>query len=271
MRTIKHIVMTTAMLAVVSMLAACGSLSHKIAQDGSGAGQLVWPAVEDTDPLHTAGTWPTPDSLRLMSPGMTKDQVMALIGAPHYSEGFANVRDWTYLFHLRDPQTGAVHVCQYKILFDLDMRARSFYWYPAGCGDFLDSQPVAAQPQTVSTVSVLFGFDESGLDDIKATGRAQLQQIAGKLKDRVSAGDRIVVDGYAGPIGSDAYNQRLSKKRAETVRQYLVTQGVPSYAIEARGYGSSQSVADCEGADGAALKACSAPDRRVEVTVVPGI
>lgn len=42
---------------------------------------------------------------------------MALVGPPHFSEGFVAVREWNYLFHLRDPETGAVRVCQYKVLF----------------------------------------------------------------------------------------------------------------------------------------------------------
>jgi len=83
--------------------------------------------------------------------------------------------------------------------------------------------------------------------------------------------DAVRVAGHTDPIGSDAYNQALSERRAGTVQGQLVTQGVPADRISATGYGESQlkvTPADCASAKSrAALIECFQPNRRVEVTV----
>lgn len=266
MRNIKQLIMAIAMFTIAGTLTACGSLSHNIADDGSSAGQIVWPDVDDTIAMHKDGTWPTTQSLELVSAGMAKNQIMELIGAPHYNEGVWGVREWNYVFHLRDPETGIAHICQYKVLFDTDKLARSFYWKPESC-----NPARTGQSETVLTVSALFDFDQSDFDTIDPEGRAQLRQIVDPLKARVAAGDVIRIDGYAGPLGSADYNKSLSQKRAATVRAYLIGQGIPAAAIQARGHGVSRTVSHCEVETVAAAMACHAPDRRVEVVVEPGV
>ena len=79
-----------------------------------------------------------------------------------------------------------------------------------------------------------------------------------------------VVLGYTDRIGSDAYNQQLSEKRAQSVVDYLVSKGIPASKISARGMGESNPVTGntCDNVKArAALIDCLGPDRRVEIEV----
>ncbi|STS89573.1 outer membrane protein A [Klebsiella variicola] len=76
--------------------------------------------------------------------------------------------------------------------------------------------------------------------------------------------------GFTDRIGSEAYNQQLSEKRAQSVVDYLVAKGIPAGKISARGMGKSNPVTGntCDNVKArAALIDCLAPDRRVEIEV----
>lgn len=122
-------------LGAALLMAGCGNLSHEVAADGSGAKELVWPQPADTNAIHKGGTFPNRDNLREVHSGLTGNQVMALIGEPHFGEGIG-VQEWTYLFNFRGAD-GQVTQCEYKVLFDNDAIARSFHWSPASCADVL--------------------------------------------------------------------------------------------------------------------------------------
>lgn len=278
MQHIKQLAVVAVALVATGALAACGNISHNIARDGGSAGQLLWPAPDDVTPIHEGGTWPSLASLRQIRSGMNKHQIKTLIGAPHFNEGVWGVREWDYLFHLPDPDTGKARVCQYKVLFDEDELARSFYWKPQSCAGLLNPQakpaPVAVaaegeDQQTTHTLDVLFAFDKSGFNDIRPEGRVRLSRLATSLKQDGARGSIIRINGYAGRIGSASYNQTLSQKRADTVSDYLVGQGIAADRITASGRGISAPIADCDKSPRAGLVACLAPNRRVEVVVKP--
>jgi OmpA-OmpF porin, OOP family len=63
---------------------------------------------------------------------------------------------------------------------------------------------------------------------------------------------RVEVQAHTDSSGSDSYNLQLSQRRAEAVRDYLVTQGVPPRQVEARGYGEAGPIADNATAEGRA-------------------
>jgi OOP family OmpA-OmpF porin len=116
------------------------------------------------------------------------------------------------------------------------------------------------------SADALFGFNK---DTLSPTGVNNVNNLAREL-DTVNY-NSVQVDGHTDPIGSDAFNQDLSERRANTVDNQLVSQGVPSDRISARGFGETQlkvTEADCAGASSrAALIECFQPNRRVEVTV----
>ncbi len=108
----------------------------------------------------------------------------------------------------------------------------------------------------VNVSDVLF---DSGRHTLKPGAREKLARVAGILLSYPDL--RLEVDGHTDSVGDDDYNQTLSERRAETVRAYLVQQGIPPAAIVAFGYGESQPVASNT------LAAGRQQNRRVELVV----
>jgi OOP family OmpA-OmpF porin len=103
----------------------------------------------------------------------------------------------------------------------------------------------------------LFDFDKSVL---KAEGKAKLEDLAAKVKG-ISL-EVIIAVGHTDSVGTSGYNQKLSVKRSEAVKAYLVSKGIEKNRIYTEGKGESQPVADNKTKDG------RAKNRRVEVEVV---
>jgi len=110
----------------------------------------------------------------------------------------------------------------------------------------------------------LFSFDKAA---IRKDQRKSLDDFVAGLQG-VNY-DEITAVGHADRLGSDAYNQNLSERRANAVKTYLVSQGVPADKIRAEGRGESEPVTGdtCKTTRGKALISCLQPDRRVDVSV----
>lgn len=260
---------------LVLALAACGNISHDVAKDGRNAGQLVWPAASEVTPMHKGGTFPNIANLRQMKPGLNKQQVSDLIGFPHFSEGIWGVREWNYVFNFRKAGNDEVTVCQYKVLFDEDKMARSFYWKPEACAALVNEPVVAAAPKAtpapvvtgnprVLSADALFAFDKS---ELSPGGRVFLDEMVVTLRARGDNLRSVRVVGYTDRLGSDAYNRDLSQRRADSVKAYLVAQGVPGDRVITEGVGDSDPVKECHDGPRKQLIACLAPNRRVAVWV----
>ena len=263
-------------LALLAMgLSACGNVSRNVAKDGSNAQELVWPKTDDVTPMHRGGTFPDVAALRQVHAGLNKQQVSLLIGWPHFEEGVWGVREWNYVFNFRDGDSDQVTVCQYKILFDENKLAQSFYWKPQDCARFVNPPPPptpvpdakAEKQETTLSTDALFAFDRYSLKDITDGGRAQLDALAAHLLDEKDRIAHINVVGYTDRLGSDAYNQVLSQRRAETVAKYLTDKGVPDEQVGAEGRGKAEPVVQCADRARSKLIDCLAPNRRVVVRV----
>lgn len=250
-----------AAVAIAAALAGCTRhVSRDITPQGQ-AGEVVFPALDRI--VLEEGTFPTREALRQIGPGVTKDQMYDLVGRPHFREGFS-AREWDYLFHFR---TGdQVVTCQYKVIFDGEYRGQSFHWSPAACADQLKDGPAtAADPERFEiSTDALFAFGRSGLDDMLPGGREELLKVVDELKPLNASIVQVV--GHTDFIGSDADNLQLSRRRAETVRDFLARNGVPAGDLSAHGVGEGQPVKQCgEGLPRDALVACLQPNRRVEI------
>ncbi len=126
--------------------------------------------------------------------------------------------------------------------------------------------PVVPAPMPAKinfSADALFGFDKSV---IGPEGRKMLDDLSAQLK--TATVDVIHVTGHTDRLGSNAYNQKLSERRARAVREYIVAGGFADGKIDAKGMGETQPVTapgDCKGKQSAKVIACLQPDRRVDV------
>jgi OOP family OmpA-OmpF porin len=157
---------------------------------------------------------------------------------------------------------------------------RDAFWTPATANAKCDGALVAQAPTPPAPVApaapaitsqkvtyqadTLFDFDKAVL---KPAGKTALDELASKIQGMNL--EVAVATGYTDKIGSDKYNDRLSLRRAQAVKAYLVSKGVPANKIYTEGKGKRNPVkTDCNQKNRKALIACLAPNRRVEVEIV---
>ena len=117
--------------------------------------------------------------------------------------------------------------------------------------------PAAVVQKVTYAADAFFDFDKSVL---KPEGKAKLDDLVSKVKG-INL-EVIIAVGHTDSVGSDAYNQKLSVRRAEAVKAYLISKGIERNRIYTEGKGEKQPVADNRTAEG------RAKNRRVEVEVV---
>ncbi len=113
--------------------------------------------------------------------------------------------------------------------------------------------------------SVYFDFGQSSLTK---EGKKTLDALVTKIKGKKSV-KSVRIAGFADRIGKAAANEKLSKKRADKVRRYLLSKGVlNAHVVETRWFGDSVAASDCDKKmPKAALIKCLQPDRRVDIEV----
>jgi len=112
----------------------------------------------------------------------------------------------------------------------------------------------------------LFDFNKA---DLRPAGKMALDDFLEKMKGITP--EVIIAVGHADRIGSDAYNQNLSERRATSVKTYMLGKGIAANRIHTEGRGEKQPVTkagDCLGAKSAKVIACLQPDRRVDIEMV---
>ena len=120
-----------------------------------------------------------------------------------------------------------------------------------------EAKPKPVAEKVTFAADVLFDFDKSV---VKPEGKSKLDDLANKVR---GINLEVVIGiGHADSIGSDAYNQKLSVRRAESVKAYMVSKGIEPNRIYTEGKGEKQPVADNKTRDG------RAKNRRVEIEVI---
>lgn len=127
--------------------------------------------------------------------------------------------------------------------------------------------PKPAAKKVTLAADALFDFDKAVL---RSEGKAKLDKLVGDIKSIKL--EVIIAVGHADRLGKDAYNQKLSERRAAAVKDYLVSKGVEANRVYAEGKGEKQPVT--AGKCGKSEKRtkqlidCLQPDRRVDIEVI---
>ena len=117
--------------------------------------------------------------------------------------------------------------------------------------------PVPVSEKVTFAADAFFDFDKATL---KPEAKAKLDDLVSKTKG-INL-EVIIAVGHTDSVGTDAYNQKLSVRRAEAVKAYIVSKGVEANRVYTEGKGEKQPVADNKTAEG------RAKNRRVEIEVV---
>lgn len=117
--------------------------------------------------------------------------------------------------------------------------------------------PAPTAEKVTYSADAFFDFDKAVL---KPEGKATLQTLVAKLKDTDI--EVIVATGHTDWTGSDAYNMKLSMRRAKAVKAFLVSKGIPEARVFVEGKGERQPIADNHAKEG------RAKNRRVDIEVV---
>src|SRR6185369_10669820 len=120
--------------------------------------------------------------------------------------------------------------------------------------------PAVVAPVSEKVTFAADAFFDFNKSDLKPEGKAKLDDLVGKMGG-INL-EVIIAVGHTDAIGNDAYNQKLSVKRADAVKNYLTSKGVEKNRVYTEGKGEKQPVADNKTAEG------RAKNRRVEIEVV---
>jgi OOP family OmpA-OmpF porin len=140
---------------------------------------------------------------------------------------------------------------------------------PAAAAPAAAAAAAAAKPaaeKVTLAADALFDFNKAVL---RPEGKAKLDDVAAKINDIKL--EVIIAVGHADRIGTDAYNQKLSERRAAAVKEYLVAKGVEANRVYTEGKGKKQPVTkadQCKGPKSKKVIDCLQPDRRVEIEII---
>jgi len=277
-------ILLTALISSLTLLQGCATSVSKLSNDGK-SDEIIFPQIEKNTWMKE-GTFPNLDNLRNVAPDMTKNQIYALLGHPHFSEGIGKVREWDYIFNFRQPDNKAIQICQYKIIYNPNMRLQNTYWKPESCAQQLNIATAKTDDVVLNTTEVktiekivpggtltklqlsadgMFDFDQSAIVNLRPGGVEKLNRLASNLLAGGEISD-LKITGYTDRLGDDAYNVKLSQARAETIKQYLIAKNIPAERISASGAGKSNPLVECnQNKRDDKLIRCLEPNRRFEI------
>lgn len=218
-------------------------------------------------------------TLNDLKPGMTKAAVTTLMGSPDLSHEKNGLNQWDYNLNIATGTSGDVIVCQYKVTFDESDVVKRTEWRRKVCERmFLAQQEYTAslQPEEVTphqqeiptflslSTDVLFDFNQFTLN---GKGTQVIRELTAKIHREFSSPD-ITLTGHTDRLGSESFNQRLSIKRANAIRDFMTAHGIEHSQVTTQGFGELYPLVDCVTESKSELIQCLADNRRVEIEVV---
>lgn len=130
--------------------------------------------------------------------------------------------------------------------------------------------PVAPAARVALSARVLFDFDQSSSQHIRSDSRAELNALVAQVKSEGIRVDSLKLTGHADRLnqtGNKAYNQKLSQKRVQTVRDLLQAEGLTVSAVTVDAKGDDEQLQACQAkfSQVAELRECLLPNRRVQI------
>ncbi|MDR1710087.1 MAG: OmpA family protein [Candidatus Accumulibacter sp.] len=126
--------------------------------------------------------------------------------------------------------------------------------------------PAPVAKKVTVAADALFDFNKAVL---RPEGKAKLDDVVAKSSQLVL--EVVIAVGHTDRIGGDAYNQKLSERRAAAVKDYLVAKGIPANRVYTEGKGKKQPVTkpgECKGGKSKKVIQCLQPDRRVDIEII---
>jgi outer membrane protein OmpA-like peptidoglycan-associated protein len=131
------------------------------------------------------------------------------------------------------------------------------------------TQDLAVKESDTETVidmsaDVLFDFDKA---DLRPAAEQTLSKAAALIQEKAKKGAGVRIEGHTDAKGNDAYNQKLSERRAEAVKSWFVSHGVTGVAFTTQGFGAKHPVAPNTKPDGSDDPEGRQKNRRVEIVI----
>jgi outer membrane protein OmpA-like peptidoglycan-associated protein len=232
----------------------------------------IAPLSDFPDPSRATrreGVFLPPGTVHLLTPGMNKHQAYAILGAPHFHEGFFGERQWDYILNFYTGSGTEYRICRLQLRWNGHMRLDRIAWSAEKCRAAVypvvqkaeaavPAPPPAPALPPVPRLAVYFDFEKANLSE---TAREELAAFAASA---ATANQPLSIIGYTDSAGPGPYNDRLSLMRADAVAKALLALGLPAARLQISGAGKRSPAV--ETADGKA----EPMNRRAVITIAHG-
>ena len=130
MTKLTKVALMGAMVVTLGMTSACTSMVSRGMDDKGNVEEVVFPQL--TESAQKRAIFVSEDNLSKVVAGVGKEDLYYLLGVPHFREAHG-AREWDYVFKFNTSGSYSPQYCQYKVIFDKDMRAQFFYSLPENC------------------------------------------------------------------------------------------------------------------------------------------